>query len=147
MSSDVEKELWEIFTYYTIHGNSLDPFHISVSSSAMLLMVAGVYNCSHDSTLIRVPPRVRLCAYGRSFGRFPLQYNALVRLCKDANLFEKGAFPGKLIEADVFVLFASEARNVDQKASHGSDRHSRVIVSLSELLPLADIFSCSWWWW
>jgi hypothetical protein len=29
--SQVERELWEIFTYYTLHGNSLDPFHISVS--------------------------------------------------------------------------------------------------------------------
>ena len=30
--SQVEKELWETYTYYTLHGNPLDPFHITVRS-------------------------------------------------------------------------------------------------------------------
>ena len=29
--ASVEQELWNIFTYYTLHGNPLDPEHMRVS--------------------------------------------------------------------------------------------------------------------
>lgn len=31
--ASVEQKLWNIFTYYTLHGNPLDPEHMRVSST------------------------------------------------------------------------------------------------------------------
>ena len=32
--ASVEQELWNIFTFYTLHGNPLDPEHMRVSANA-----------------------------------------------------------------------------------------------------------------
>lgn len=32
----VEAELWNIFTYYTLHGNALDPEHLALTQMVQL---------------------------------------------------------------------------------------------------------------
>ncbi|GMH50329.1 hypothetical protein TL16_g08085 [Triparma laevis f. inornata] len=49
----VEAELWNIFTYYTLHGNALDPEHLALTQMVQLARDVQLL----DGTLIKTPLR------------------------------------------------------------------------------------------
>lgn len=44
--SSIETELWNIYTYYTLHGNPRDPAHIQV---LCFLAVLGFWSRAHTA--------------------------------------------------------------------------------------------------
>ena len=56
----VESELWNIFTFYTLHGNPLDPEHMTSQQFVKMAKDCSIVDVAADgTTLVASPQRQR----------------------------------------------------------------------------------------
>jgi hypothetical protein len=131
--ASVETELWNIFSFYTLHGNPLDPEHIRVRRSR--------HFSRRRSRLPRVPRPAFLArrrwapaGFVRTLRRHPAprllarclpcpaaiaQCTQFVKLARDCQLvgttLSEASPP--LLEADIQVVYTAEVKRLDRGAA------------------------------
>jgi len=116
--ASVEQEIWNIFTFYTLHGNPLDPEHIRVSSLRHETRVLGYAPLStggqqNDARSFSQP--LAVCVFHYYFGVQCTQFVKLARDCQLVGSTLSEADP-PLLEADIQVAYTAEVKRHDRGA-------------------------------
>ena len=105
----METELWNIFSFYTLHGNPLDPEHIRVRATSP---AAAARPCAVCGAPPHFPHLLALLT-------LPLQCTQFVKLARDCQLvgttLSEASPP--LLEADIQVVYTAEVKRADRGSS------------------------------
>jgi len=93
--SSIEIELWNIYTYYTLHGNPRDPAHIQVLCLLTLLFSGAELNM-------------------RNFAQ-EHQASQFLRLCKDCSLTNPTMTEAPITQAEVHLVYHAQLRKQNAK--------------------------------